>query len=132
MIKAKDIIRLSEKWITAYGAQVEVLENPRSWREASSDLKDERGWNYRQGESRDLRFTLDPESGELLVWIAQRALHVQIVPPPRFSETWRGYIDVTKRTVKASPPEGLQEVRLLLPKELSSFTSGLRFKGRLG
>jgi hypothetical protein len=131
MIRAKDILALTEKWIKAYGASVEILENPSSWREASSDLKDERGWNYREGESRDLRFSLDPESRELLVWIAQRAIHIQVVPPPRFSNTWRGYINITKKTVKMNPPQGWIDHRAPWPEELISFTRGLRFKGRM-
>jgi hypothetical protein len=98
MIKASQINNLLEKWMTSpfNKKKFEVLENPKTWREAAGIFRYELRLLKHLSHSQVLRFILDLKTGEIKVWVAFLALHSD-VEPDRGNQLL-GSVDLSDRT----------------------------------
>jgi hypothetical protein len=129
MIRAKDINRLLEEWKLVRGKKIEVLENPSSWREASSAFKERfRELKRWMDVAPILRFFYHPVSEEIKIWVGYDATHEDIVQMPALEHYWLGWILISNRIVHVLTSEGDDLTSSdEAPIPLAKFLRGLEF-----
>jgi hypothetical protein len=129
MIRAKDINNLLEEWITTKRGKVEILEDPSTWREVMTSLKDVlRDIVVLQGAYPVVRFLYNPETEKIKAWAAYLASHYDVYhngDEEGYSAT--GYFDPRNRTAVVFL-EGEYDILDLkeLPERLQQFLRGLK------
>jgi hypothetical protein len=127
MIRAKDILSLLEEWKQVRSNQIEVLENPRNWREAVSDLRNELKDIKGLGGTQSLRFLYNPKTRENRVWVAYYATHSDIAPDFYRNDYVGGWISLSDRTVELVDSRGDTIIRSSqVPEGLERFLDGLK------
>jgi hypothetical protein len=132
MIKASQVLALLEGWVAVGPTtdfKVEVLEDPSSWQEATSDLSYE--WKNLRKKGlmgadfpRLLRFAYSPRSGEIKAWIAFWATHHNILGSAE-RDWWCGEVNVDKKIADISSGNTFYTDSGELPPKLQKFLNRL-------
>jgi hypothetical protein len=127
MIRAKELMSCLEEWRRIGNNEVEVLENPLTWKEAYKLLQPQLMELIRLKKAPPvIRFGYDPETQDIKAWIAYLATHEKIYRTNIMDVTVGGIDPLIKKAFVVTNEEGsILDVMELSPK-LQSFLRGLK------